>query len=177
MNERESTGYDSSVGRFDVFVVARYIYLFTDQYRAENALPALIRDPVIDQIALSHSEWMARANMLSHKDSLGKGATERAIEAGYEYRVDYGSYYTYGLSENIFQANTHSSYTVLNGVIISRDYFSNESLARHIVDGWVDSPGHRANILNKNAKRTGIGVAIPRVPGKVWATQNFCNKP
>ncbi len=167
----------SRSSRFDTSVVAHYIYVFTNQYRAENGLPELIRDPRIDSIALSHSEWMANSNNLSHEDDSGKGPTDRAIEAGYECRVDYGFHYTYGLSENIIQGNTHSGSTLLNGVIISHDYFSDESLARDLVDGWIDSPGHRANMLDRDAKRIGIGVVIPDVPGKVWATQNFCAKP
>ena len=44
-------------------------------------------------------------------------------------------------------------------------------LARARVDGWMKSPGHRANIMNRDYRYIGVGVA--RSGGDVYATQNF----
>jgi uncharacterized protein YkwD len=43
--------------------------------------------------------------------------------------------------------------------------------AAAVVAGWMDSPGHRANILNCDLKAVGIGVAYG--PSGPWWTQDF----
>jgi uncharacterized protein YkwD len=43
--------------------------------------------------------------------------------------------------------------------------------AQAVVDGWMNSPGHRANILNCSLKAVGIGIEYG--PGGPWWTQDF----
>ena len=57
--------------------------------------------------------------------------------------------------------------------MVSKDYHSLEELANLVVDGWMDSPGHRENILNSSYDVEGIGVAI-NDDEEVYVTQNFC---
>lgn len=45
-------------------------------------------------------------------------------------------------------------------------------LAESIVDGWMDSEGHRENILRDRFEAEGIGVYTTN-DGTVYATQNF----
>ena len=46
-----------------------------------------------------------------------------------------------------------------------------KKLAKNLVDGWMNSPGHRANILHSGFKYLGVGIA--RSGDSVYATQNF----
>lgn len=43
------------------------------------------------------------------------------------------------------------------------------------VEGWMNSPGHRRNILNKGLRESGIGVAIDD-SGRVYFTQVFATR-
>jgi hypothetical protein len=43
--------------------------------------------------------------------------------------------------------------------------------AKAVIDGWMNSPGHRANILNCKLKAVGIGVEYGS--GGPWWTQDF----
>ena len=43
--------------------------------------------------------------------------------------------------------------------------------ARAVMDAWMNSPGHRANILNCEYKSLGVGVHFG--PGGPWWTQDF----
>ena len=45
-----------------------------------------------------------------------------------------------------------------------------------VVDGWMNSPGHRANILRTDATHLGIGYAISS-QGRPYYTQNFATYP
>ena len=53
------------------------------------------------------------------------------------------------------------------------------AMALGLVIGWMDRPGHRANIPDPDARRTGVGVAIIGEPEHGWthetvfATQDF----
>ena len=92
---------------------------------------------------------------------------------GYDCRKDFGSYYTFGLAENIYQAWLYGQYWTQFGVVVSKDYYELEELASLVVDGWMDSPGHRDNILDSSYDREGIGIAIS-ADEQVYVTQNFC---
>jgi len=47
-----------------------------------------------------------------------------------------------------------------------------EASAQTVVDGWMDSAGHRENILMENFDEEGIGVYL-RPSGAMLVTQNF----
>ena len=55
------------------------------------------------------------------------------------------------------------------------------SFAKALIDAWLNSPGHRENILDPTIKFAGCGIAIPpaflrRGMPVIYATQNFSEK-
>ena len=58
-------------------------------------------------------------------------------------------------------------------VPVSYDWNSMKEIAKSTVDGWMDSEGHRKNILTPRFDREGIGVVISP-DDKVYITQNLC---
>ena len=136
-------------------------------------LGPLAYDARLNRIAAAHSQDMGVNGYFSHTNLTGQSPSERGEAVGYLCRKDYGSYYTVGIAENIHQAWTYGSYSTLAGVIVDRDYFSLEELAQSIVQDWMDSPGHRENILEKGYDREGIGVFVTD-DEEVYTTQNFC---
>ena len=136
-----------------------HIHDMTNEERTSRGIRHLANDNHLDDIARSHSQDMADRNYFDHDTPEGRDPTDRGMAAGYNCRKDYGSYYTYGLAENIFT--------------ISRAGSNPETLARQMVDSWMTSPGHRQNILDSDYDALGVGIAISRT-GAVYATQNFC---
>ena len=130
-------------------------------------------DSELAAIARSHSADMAGQNFFSHTNLRGQSPTDRGSSVGYDCRKDYDSYYTYGLAENIFYSTLYGQYWEIGGRIIRKDYYEIEELAELVVDGWMDSPGHRENILKDSYDVQGIGVAID-ANEQVYITQNFC---
>ena len=130
-------------------------------------------DVALAAIARSHSADMARHNYFSHTNLRGQSPSDRGAAAGYECRKDYGTYYTHGLAENIYWSTLYSRYWTRNGVVVSKDYYQLEELASLVVNWWMDSPGHRENILNGSHDVEGIGVAVS-ADERVYVTQNFC---
>ena len=158
---------------FSNAVIEEKIYEFTNDERQKHGLSKLTRISAIDSIAMGHSQDMSNRNYFSHNTPEGLDPTGRGSKAGYDCRKDYGSYYTHGLAENLFYSHTYSHYTV-EGVKSSYTWITDEeTTAKDIVDGWMNSPGHRANILEKKYDKIGVGVVI-NSDEEVYSTQNFC---
>ena len=117
-----------------------------NKFREKHQLKPLGRLKFLDELAAGHSQDMAKAAFCRH--------------AGYHFRSDVAEQEK-GLSryaENVAQypAKTYNTYK-----------------ARELLKGWLASPGHRENILRKDYKYTGIGIAVKR--GYIYATQIFAN--
>ncbi|MEO0933208.1 MAG: CAP domain-containing protein, partial [Cyanobacteria bacterium J06641_2] len=99
----------------------------TNLYRSQHGLEALTLNTSLSKSAQTHSQDMALADFFSHTGSDGSRVSDRAKLAGYQ-----------------------SSYVGQN---IAAGYIT----AEEVVRGWMNSPGHRENILNPNYKEIGIG--------------------
>jgi uncharacterized protein YkwD len=140
--------------------------------RTNAKLASLEYDTALVKIARAHSEDMARRNFFNHVNPDGKDPTERGEAAGYVCRKVSGTRVTQGLGENLFQANLYSR-ILTRGNQKTYDWNSAEKIASEAVAGWMKSPGHRQNILQRTYTKTGIGIAIAN-DDKVYVTQVFC---
>jgi|GEM_PF-1526124 len=140
--------------------------------RQKYGLSPLIYDLELGEIALAHSQDMATRGYFSHDNLGGDGPTERAIKAGYTVHKELGGgWYSDGIAENIFQNNLYSSVTYINGIPM-HDWNDQNEIALSTVFGWMNSPGHRQNILDSSYDKEGIGVAVSS-DNKVYITQDF----
>jgi hypothetical protein len=99
----------------------------TNQFRATNGLAPLSIDLDLEEAAQLHSENMAYQDFFDHTGKDGSKPSGRAQAAGYE------------------------SGTV--GENIAAGYTTPEA----VVNGWINSAGHRANMLNANYNEIGVG--------------------
>ena len=160
--------------------IKKWVIEFTNEERISAGLQPLRHDAAISDIARSHSENMARLSLLSH-DIGGKDPTERAMTAGYNCRAYRGDgSYSYGLSENVAEHPRVTQWMGRGRSYHPVDYDRDaEAAARGLVQGWMSSPGHRENILDRDSRRIGVGIAIQEAPEygyvseTVYATQNF----
>ena len=113
------------------------ILTLTNQERANNGLPALTFDPHLELVAQAHGRDLALQQYFSHTNLYGMGFTDRldAVERP-----------PYTPGEDIAGEN------ILRGLAPNPD----DSPAQ-TVTWWMNSPGHRANILNPNVTHLGVG--------------------
>lgn len=78
--------------------------------------------------AQGHARNMAEQNFFSHRDKTGRGITGRVRSQGYRYGM---------VAENIA---------------------AGQESPGEAVQAWLDSPGHRKNILNCKYRETGIAM-------------------
>lgn len=112
-----------------------------NEERAKKGCGPVTTNSQLDAASAGHSSDMAARDFFDHNNPDGEGPGERITAAGYRWS-------TYG--ENIAKG---------------------QSSPEAVMRGWMDSPGHRANILNCSFKEMGLG--LKEGPGGPWWTQAF----
>ncbi len=164
---------DGDKPEFNAQQIEYLVHELTNQERIDHGLSQLVFDPEITQVARGHSSDMAEREYFAHETPEGLTPTDRAAEKEYSCQKIVGLLIYSGIAENIFQGHLFDSYYTINGEITSYEWITEEDIAKTTVDGWMNSPGHRENILTEVFDREGIGVEITQ-DHKVYVTQNFC---
>ena len=149
----------------------RSIHTLINRERGKQGLSPLARDDVLARIARGHSKDMASRRYFSHDSPEGHDFSFRYRREGYTCSLRIGNTVHMG-AENIFLNVRFNSVTTVNGKAYY-DWNSEEQIAETTVRGWMDSPGHRKNILMPHWRNEGIGVFLSP-DDKIYITQNFC---
>lgn len=118
-----------------------------NEVRQENELQTLQNNEQLAAVARNYSRQMAEQNFFSHTGADGSSLQDRVGAGGIIYWV---------VGENLFKGTN-----VPQPVNVA-------------VDGWMKSPGHRANILRPVFTETGVGVW--RVNNTYYITQLFLRR-
>lgn len=106
--------------------------------------PALRWNARLGNAALKHSRDMASHNFFGHEGHDGNRVDTRATEAGYAWRT---------IGENVA---------------------AGQGSPQQVVDGWLASPGHCANIMNRSFAEMGAAYATnPDSKAVIYWTQVF----
>ncbi len=118
----------------------------TNEQREAQGLLPLNENPKLDQAAALKLEDMFDHQYFEHISPNGDGPSDLADAAGYKYIL---------VGENLALGNFKDDQT--------------------LVEAWMNSPGHRANILNIRYQEIGVAVGKGTFEGKqVWlAVQEF----
>lgn len=157
----------------DTIELEKKIHLLINQQRQYNGLSALAWDNRLSNVARIHSDDMALRSYFSHDTPEGLDPTARGAKYGVRCEKTVGNLIYSGIAENIFQNNLYDRIWYTNGIPTSYEWNSMDDLAQSTVSGWMESPGHRQNILTQTYDREGIGIAISS-DDKVYITQDFC---
>jgi uncharacterized protein YkwD len=52
--------------------------------------------------------------------------------------------------------------------VVAENIAAGQRTAPEVVDGWMNSPGHRKNILSRDVSQIGIGFATGGEYGTMW---------
>ncbi|MGZ5586049.1 MAG: CAP domain-containing protein, partial [Methylobacter sp.] len=154
----------------------RKIHQQVNRVRKNYGLPQLDRDDLPVNIARKHSGDMAHYHFFSHINLQGEGPAERAERLGWNKKKQRdASTWAVGPGENIFMNNLYDKVVTIkeNGLAVKKQYLWNtqEEIVQSTVQGWMDSPPHRKNILSSNYDQQGIGVVISG--HEIYVTQDL----
>jgi uncharacterized protein YkwD len=166
----------------EVKILDAAIFYVTNEVRNKHNLPFLEYHRLLEETALLHSGNMVSMNFFDHinpKSRKYKNPEDRARSVGIQnpflaeniiesFVLDYKS------GKPVFTDGKGKFwYKKKDQPLVVHTYLS---LAERMVADWMDSPGHRANILSKKAIQLGCGTSffenkngMPSVMG----TQNF----
>ncbi len=117
------------------------VLALVNEERAAAGCAPVTENARLTRAADDYSDVMAESGVMSHTGPDGSTMTTRVEAAGYAWST---------LGENIARGQAD---------------------AAAVMESWMNSPGHRANILNCSFKELGVGVHFG--DGGPWWTQNF----
>ena len=116
----------------------------TNVERVANGCPEVTVNALLTQVAQEHSQDMADQNYFDHTGLDGRSPFQRMTDAGYRYST---------AGENIA---------------------AGYGTPAAVVTGWMNSSGHRANILNCSFREIGVGYVVSASSQyKTYWTQAF----
>lgn len=154
--------------------IEAFIHEDINDRRQAQGLQPLNHDPGLREIARYHSRDMVERNYYAHDGPAGETMGDRYDKFGYSCRVaTSGNQYMAG-AENIAYTYAYIDVEGPNGKTVHHD--SEQDIARGLVNQWMNSTGHRENILKPYWNNEGIGINITKIDGetRIYATQNFC---
>ena len=110
----------------------------TNQRRAEAGVHAVRVNSALSAAAQRHSQDQANSNRMSHTGSDGSSAGTRIARTGYQ---------ACGWAENIAAGQPD---------------------AQRVMQSWMNSPDHRANILSRSYYEIGVGLAYSSGGTPYW---------
>ncbi len=132
----------ASVPAVQVLDEASQVVALTNAERVKVGCGALTADPRLTAAAQAHSADMSTHDYFNHNSQDGQTPFQRMAKAGYEFSM---------AAENIA---------------------AGQRTPTEVVRGWMNSTGHRENILNCSLKQIGVGYATGGSYGTYW-TQDF----
>lgn len=142
--------------KMDVGLLNAAIFFATNVEREKHKLPMFQTSRALTACAYEHSRDMALENFFSHENP-----NDPAKHTAWQ-RMEAKGLKSGERAENIAMRTT-------NGLTYL-------AFADEIVKLWMNSPGHRANILNRNLLFLGCGVHACTCPKfHLYATQNFAS--
>ena len=131
------------------FLTQTGIVQWTNTQRSEQGLPPLKESIELNLSAALKTQDMLENQYFAHISPEGQGAGDVAKAAGYEFIA---------IGENLALG----------------DFENDEKL----VQGWMDSPGHRANILSSQYQEIGVAVLKGEFQGRLtWLAVQHFGKP
>ena len=126
------------------------IFTFTNYARVENSeLGYFLPDVSLDEIALARVNDMFEKQYFEHVSPTGESASDVANDVGYSY---------ISIGENIALGNFDGD--------------------EDIVNAWMESPGHRANILGTQFTHIGIAAKKGMYQGdEIWIAAQIFGRP
>ncbi len=175
--------------QIDYALLNAAIFYMTNVERVKKGLPVFTHSNSLEQAARSHSADMVKYNFLSHISKVkGKKSVKDRLEQVNITRTAIGENIAVQFLLELESNEPFYSPSVNKNGTFSKEYRGKAipnhtylNCAKSLVKRWMNSPPHRANILDRDFNYLGCG-AILEEPKKqdsipsFKATQNFCGQ-
>ena len=136
----------------DYLLLNAAVFYLTNEQRVKYGIYPLPYHESLEIAAYNHSLKMATGNFFSHSNNLDnsrRSTSDRGKLAGI--------------------SNPHLAENIAYNYVNSNDSYL--EVAAKLIDQWMNSSGHRSNILSTKGKQMGAGTFYQ--DGRIYGTQNF----
>jgi uncharacterized protein YkwD len=143
----------------------RAIHDAVNAVRAERGLPRLEWADSLRVLARTHSRDMMDRDFFAHTNPSGEDVNDRGRRLGLQcHRALPDNVWAVGFSENLYEGSLYRRVQkrYRGDRLLERiyDWKPTDALATAVVQGWMNSPGHRKNLLSDVSRVESIGVVI-----------------
>jgi len=136
----------------DYLLLNAAVFFMTNEQRTKHGVSTLPHHKLLEVAAYNHSMKMATTGFFSHRNSVD------ASRASTEDRGRLAGIANPKIAENIAYNYPNDGNTYLQ-------------VAEKLINQWMNSPGHRSNILSTEGKQMGAGTYY--INGRIYGTQVF----
>lgn len=147
----------------DVTLLNRAFLAEINARRCEYGLGDLAYDAALEAASQYHSNWMVESSNFAHQSSV-PGMLEpadRATHFGYSYRIiaeNLAAFSRYDFRDEPFFVYGECEFKRENGASIAPITIA--GLASQVTEGWMNSLGHRQNILIDETTEAAVAVQV-----------------
>lgn len=152
-------------GNFNEKYLEHLVKIKIDSVRTAHKCGILVNDTILYKAAKDHSNYMVEKDLLSHFEN------DREARKTPQLRAEFHGAINYSVGENVLYTYYNTLVEQKNGKKVNINSYG--KLADQIVTGWVNSPGHFANMITPQFNVTGVSVALNRKKNKLYACQKF----
>jgi uncharacterized protein YkwD len=172
-----SAAADTTVPAYDLRAIEHAIHEGINAERTQRGRSSLAYADSLHRLGLVHSRDMAERGFFGHNNPGGEGVNDRAAALGLSCVRQLDDQTTArGFGENLYRGTLFNRYRDVfqDGERIRRefDWKTESEVASDVVQGWMDSRGHRTNILEKRYATEAI--ALHADGTDFFVTQIFC---
>jgi uncharacterized protein YkwD len=177
LNSIEIQRYDNEINAYNpnYLLLNEGLFRAANEIRVQYNLPEFEKDPLLQKAAEKHAYEMIFRDFYNHQNPYD--ARQRQLPDRVEYVSGHKNEYT-DLAENIAHYDLLAAETMF---CVKRQsdgtyYFYNcktrqrmplltyKDLARTVLKGWMESPGHRVNLLNRRYRYLGTAARLSKRP-------------
>mgnify|MGYP001372201171 CR=1 FL=1 len=141
----------AQTAKFDQKKFEHLVKTKIDSFRQSKGLNILVNDSVLYVASIDHARYLDRVKKITHyQKTLDKKTPQN--------RADFYGAINYRVGENIVEVSLLGS---------------EENMAQKMVDSWLNSPGHYANIVTSDYNLTGLAIHYNPNKNSVVAVQKF----
>ena len=141
----DCAGADVVPAADNVVVVGQATLCLLNQQRAANGIVPLVENAALSTASAGYSQRMVAQGFFGHESPDGGTLVQRLTDAGY-----LGDDDAWVVGENIGWGQ------------------ASLATARSMVTAWMNSPGHRENLLSADYTQVGLGLALGTPTDQTW---------
>ena len=141
----DCAGADVVPAADNVAVVGQATLCLLNQQRAANGIGPLVENAALTTASAGYSQRMVAQGFFAHESPDGGTLVQRLTAVGY-----LGGDDAWVVGENIGWGQ------------------ASLATARSMVDAWMNSPGHRENLLSADYSQVGLGLALGTPTDQTW---------